>query len=82
MCTANIPTGYLHGEDLSQAFASADALVFPSLTDTFGNAVLEARASGLPAIVSDRGGPREVVRASDSGLRLWMQPVPNVWRKP
>lgn len=61
-------TGYLYGEDLAKAYASADALVFPSLTDTFGNVVLEAHASGLPAIVSDQGGPQEIVRANDSGM--------------
>lgn len=61
-------TGALHGRRLSQAYASADAFVFPSLTDTFGNAVLEAHASGLPAIVADRGGPPEIVATHGSGL--------------
>lgn len=61
-------TGYLHGDELASAYASSDALVFPSLTDTFGNVVLEAHASGLPAIVSDQGGPQEIVRANNSGL--------------
>ncbi|MFA4944022.1 MAG: glycosyltransferase [Lentisphaeria bacterium] len=61
-------TGVLHGEALSAAYASADAFVFPSTTDTFGNVVLEAQASGLPAIVADRGGPPEIVRAHQSGL--------------
>ncbi len=61
-------TGYLHGDSLASAYASSDALVFPSMTDTFGNVVLEAHASGLPAIVSDCGGPQEIVRANDSGL--------------
>jgi len=61
-------TGRLDGEALSQAYASADFFVFPSLTDTFGNAVLEAHASGLPAIVSEEGGPREIVRSHNSGL--------------
>ncbi|MBN1142594.1 MAG: glycosyltransferase [Deltaproteobacteria bacterium] len=61
-------TGYLEREALATAFASAHALVFPSTSDTFGNVVLEAHASGLPAIVSDRGGPQEIVRAYDSGL--------------
>jgi glycosyltransferase involved in cell wall biosynthesis len=42
----------------STAYASADVVV-PSTTDTFGNVVLEAQASGLPAIVKDRGGPQE-----------------------
>ncbi len=41
-------TGYLSGGDLAKAFASADIFVFPSTTDTFGNVVLEAMASGFP----------------------------------
>ena len=61
-------TGPLHGVELARAYASSDALVFPSLTDTFGNVVLEAHACGLPAIVADRGGPPEIVRAYGSGL--------------
>lgn len=61
-------TGFLHGSDLHTAYASADVFVFPSMTDTFGNAVLEAHASGLPAIVSNCGGPQEIVTTHDSGL--------------
>jgi glycosyltransferase involved in cell wall biosynthesis len=54
-------TGVLRDEALGRAFASADLFVFPSLTDTFGNSVIEALASGLPALVSDEGGPSEIV---------------------
>jgi glycosyltransferase involved in cell wall biosynthesis len=61
-------TGFLHGEDLARAYAGADLFVFPSTTDTFGNVVLEAQAAGLPAIVSDRGGPQEIVLPGRSGL--------------
>jgi glycosyltransferase involved in cell wall biosynthesis len=61
-------TGYLHGEELAAAYASADAFVFPSMSDTYGNAVLEAHACGLPAIVSDRGGPAEIVSEQHSGI--------------
>jgi glycosyltransferase involved in cell wall biosynthesis len=61
-------TGYLSGEDLAMAYASSDIFVFPSATDTFGNVVLEAQASGLPVIVTDRGGPAENVRAGRTGL--------------
>lgn len=61
-------TGYLYGEELARAYASADLFVFPSRTDTFGNVVLEAHASGLPAIVSNEGGPQEIVATHDSGL--------------
>jgi glycosyltransferase involved in cell wall biosynthesis len=61
-------TGRLDGEELARAYAGADFFVFPSLTDTFGNAVLEAHACGLPAIVSEEGGPREIVSSHNSGL--------------
>ncbi|MFH1058939.1 MAG: glycosyltransferase [Pseudomonadota bacterium] len=61
-------TGYLQGEDLSRAYASADVFVFPSLTDTFGNVVLEAQAAGLPAVVADQGGPQENVLDGRTGL--------------
>ncbi len=61
-------TGALHSETLAAAYASADVFVFPSVTDTFGNVVLEAHASGLPAIVADRGGPPEIVGTHGSGL--------------
>ena len=61
-------TGFLHGEDLARAYASADLFVFPSTTDTFGNVVLEAQAAGLPAIVSNQGGPQELVAPLNAGL--------------
>lgn len=61
-------TGVLRGESLATAFASADFFVFPSTTDTFGNVILEAQASGLPVIVSDAGGPRELVGDGQDGL--------------
>ncbi len=61
-------TGYLYGEELAKAYASADMFVFPSLTDTFGNVVLEAHACGLPAIVSNEGGPQEIVESHGSGI--------------
>ncbi len=63
-------TGFLHGDDLARAYASADLFVFPSATDTFGNVVLEAHASGLPAIVSTQGGPAEIVSRNQSGLAV------------
>lgn len=54
-------TGVLRDIPLARAFASADLFVFPSLADTFGNSVVEALASGLPCLVSDQGGPCEIV---------------------
>ncbi|MBT8339263.1 MAG: glycosyltransferase, partial [Desulfatitalea sp.] len=61
-------TGYLKGEPLAVIYASADLFVFPSTTDTFGNVVLEAQASGLPVIVSDMGGPSENLIEGQTGL--------------
>jgi glycosyltransferase involved in cell wall biosynthesis len=60
-------TGVLRGEALSTAYANMDLLVFPSHTDTFGNVVLEALASGVPAIVTPDGGPRTIVRDGVTG---------------
>lgn len=60
-------SGWLTGEDLSRAFANMDAFVFPSETDTFGLAVLEALSSGIPAVVASRGGPACTVEHGKSG---------------
>ncbi len=54
-------TGRLEGKALSEAFASADVLLFPSTTDTFGNVMLEAMASGTPVIGADVAPTREVL---------------------
>jgi len=61
-------TGYLTGKELATAYASADIFVFPSTTDTFGNVIIEAQASGVPVIVSDSGGPKELVENDRNGL--------------
>jgi glycosyltransferase involved in cell wall biosynthesis len=59
--------GVLRGAHLARAYANMDAFVFPSHTDTFGNVVLEALASGVPAIVTPDGGPARIVRDGDTG---------------
>jgi glycosyltransferase involved in cell wall biosynthesis len=61
-------TGFLSSEPLSEAYASSDLFVFPSQTDTFGNVVLEAQASGLPVVVTDKGGPCENMLPGKTGL--------------
>jgi glycosyltransferase involved in cell wall biosynthesis len=66
MPRAEIP-GVLRGEELATAYANMDLLVFPSHTDTFGNVVLEALASGVPAIVTPDGGPKTIVRDGVTG---------------
>lgn len=60
--------GYQDGEALSRHYASADLFVFPSRTETFGNVVQEAMASGLPVVAVAAGGVRDVVRAGETGL--------------
>lgn len=60
--------GFQTGDDLSRIYASCDLFVFPSLTDTFGNVVLEAQASGLPVIVSDAGGPKHAMSPGETGV--------------
>ena len=54
--TSTVFTGFLHGEELARAYASADLFVFPSTTETLGLVILEAMASGLP-VVAGRSGP-------------------------
>ncbi len=61
-------TGVLRGEILAQAYADMDLFVFPSHTDTFGNVVLEALASGVPAVVTSNGGPKYLVRNGLTGF--------------
>ena len=61
-------TGVLKGELLAQAYANMDVFLFPSRTDTFGNVVQEALASGVPAVVMNEGGPRFIVRHGVSGI--------------
>jgi glycosyltransferase involved in cell wall biosynthesis len=60
-------TGVLRGEALARAYAQMDVFVFPSHTDTFGNVVLEAMASGVPVVVTPDGGPRSLVREGCTG---------------
>jgi Glycosyltransferase len=60
--------GTLATDDVAVAMASSDLFVFPSRTDTAGNVVLEAQASGLAVLVSDAGGPCENIRAGQSGF--------------
>ena len=61
-------TGYLSGSELSEVYASSDLFVFPSPTETFGNVVLEAGASGLPSIVADEGGVTSIIKNGYNGL--------------
>lgn len=71
-------TGLLEGDDLSAAYASADAFVFPSTTDTLGMAMLEALSSGLPVLASRSGGSHEIVSEGETGLLYEAGSVPSL----
>jgi glycosyltransferase involved in cell wall biosynthesis/predicted metal-dependent phosphoesterase TrpH len=60
--------GWMGGEDLPRVYASADAFLFASETETFGQVVLEAQASGLPVVAVDRGGPSYLIDHGETGL--------------
>ncbi|MEP7074947.1 MAG: glycosyltransferase [Acidobacteriota bacterium] len=59
--------GFLEGEQLAEGFANMDVFVFPSETETFGNVIQEANASGVPCLVTDQGGPKFIVQDGVTG---------------
>lgn len=60
--------GYAYGDELAQAYASADAFVFTGANETFGQVVQEAMASGIPSIVVNEGGVPDLVEHHTTGL--------------
>jgi glycosyltransferase involved in cell wall biosynthesis/predicted metal-dependent phosphoesterase TrpH len=60
--------GWLEGAELAQAYADADVFLFPSSTDTFGQVILEAQASGLPVLAVAEGGPLSLIEDGVTGL--------------
>jgi phosphatidylinositol alpha 1,6-mannosyltransferase len=67
MSHAEFP-GVLKGEALTRAYADMDVFAFPSLTDTFGNVILESLASGVPVVVTSGGGPKFLVNSGINGF--------------
>ncbi len=75
--------GFISGKPLAELYASSDLFVFPSTTETFGNVVLEAFASGLPVVAVAQGGSADLVDHGKNGylgrprdpkdLEKWMQ---------
>jgi glycosyltransferase involved in cell wall biosynthesis len=59
--------GWVEGDELPRTYASADLFMFASTTDTFGQVILEAQASGLPVLAVDAGGPGELIEDGRSG---------------
>jgi glycosyltransferase involved in cell wall biosynthesis/predicted metal-dependent phosphoesterase TrpH len=66
--------GWLEGDELANTYASADLLVFPSTTDTFGQVILEAQASGLPVLAVRAGGPTELIEDGRTGCLVSPHP--------
>ncbi|HEX8689366.1 MAG TPA: glycosyltransferase, partial [Solirubrobacterales bacterium] len=60
--------GWLEGEELARAYASADAFLFCSTTDTYGQVVVEAGASGLPVVAVSEGGPASLIENRHTGI--------------
>jgi glycosyltransferase involved in cell wall biosynthesis len=60
--------GHVGHERLAELYASADVFFFPSVSETFGNVVLEAMASGLPCVIADSGGSKDFIRHGENGF--------------
>ena len=60
--------GWQYGTDLARTYASADAFVFASQTDTYGQVVVEAQASGLPVVAVAAGGPVDLIDDGEDGI--------------
>ncbi|MFD1885534.1 glycosyltransferase family 4 protein [Paenibacillus wenxiniae] len=78
--TATVFTGFLHGEELSQAYASSDIFMFPSTTETLGLVLLEAMAAGLPIVAAQSGPTLEQVQHGVTGM-LYDPHVPHSFRQ-
>lgn len=77
--------GPVQGQALSKLYASSDVFVFPSITDTLGQVIMEAQASGLGCLVSNIGGPQSLIKHNETGCILnaneqnvWQQALYNV----
>jgi glycosyltransferase involved in cell wall biosynthesis len=60
-------TGYLEGQSLAEVYSASDLFVFPSTSETFGNVVLEALASGTPVIGANAGGVKNIIKSGVTG---------------
>ncbi len=68
-------TGKLTGEELSIAYAKSDIFLFPSTTETFGNVIREAMASGVPAVAAKAGGPIDIIKDGENGYLIEPQNI-------
>jgi glycosyltransferase involved in cell wall biosynthesis len=72
-CPGAVFAGMRHGEDLAAHYASADIFLFPSVTETFGNVVPEAMASGLAVVGFDYAAAGQLIRHGENGLLVRME---------
>ena len=72
-CESRLPqaifTGKVDHATLAELYASADVFVFPSISESYGNVVLEAMASGLPCVIADGGGSRDFIEQGVNGFK-------------
>ncbi|MFO0956148.1 MAG: glycosyltransferase family 1 protein [Isosphaeraceae bacterium] len=71
--------GYRTGDDLADHYAACDLFAFASLTETFGNVILEAMASGLPVVAIRAGGPGDIVRPANTGYLVGLSDPPEAF---
>ncbi len=76
--TNTVFTGFMQGKELSAAFASADALIFPSVTETLGLVILEAMATGLPIIAAKSGPTMEQIKDGQTGFLFENENIPSL----
>ncbi len=71
--------GMLGHEDLAKTYASSDVFFFPSVTETYGNVVIEAMASGIPCVVANGGGPKSIVQHGFNGMICEENNIDQFW---
>ncbi|MFW6022059.1 MAG: glycosyltransferase family 4 protein [Halanaerobiaceae bacterium] len=74
-CKNIVFTGYKTGYELSEIYASADIFAFPSVTETYGNVIIEAMASGLPVVAVMKGGIKENLLDGYNGIACYQNDV-------
>lgn len=62
-------TGKVDHETLAELYASSDVFVFPSVSESYGNVVIEAMASGLPCVIADGGGSKDFIEQGINGFK-------------